>query len=75
MRWPRADPALWAGAVLAVQPDEVLMIPRLKARARALSDGLRSRSAGTKAIDESTAEVARDIRLFVRERPAGGRQR
>ena len=59
---------LWPTALLAVEPGEQLAEPALEARARDISDGLRCPVCRNESIDESHAEVARDIRLFVRER-------
>ena len=66
---------LWvmlAGAALAVQPDEVLDDPVLEERARELSKGLRCLVCRNESIDESNAELARDLRLLVRERLVEG---
>lgn len=52
----------------AVQPDEVLPHPKLEARARAISAGLRCLVCQNQSIDDSKAEFARDLRLLVRER-------
>ncbi|QYK43566.1 MAG: cytochrome c-type biogenesis protein CcmH [Paracoccaceae bacterium] len=57
---------------LAVQPDEVLDDPALEARARALSKGLRCLVCRNENIDDSNAELARDLRLLVRERLVEG---
>lgn len=56
----------------AVQPDEVLADPALEARARALSQGLRCLVCRNENIDESNADLARDLRLLVRERLTAG---
>ncbi|MGR3702648.1 MAG: cytochrome c-type biogenesis protein [Paracoccaceae bacterium] len=56
----------------AVQPDEVLDDPALEARARELSRGLRCMVCRNESIDESNAELARDMRLLVRERLVAG---
>jgi len=64
--------ALAAAPVLAVQPDEVLADPALEARARELSRGLRCPVCQSESIDESNATVARDLRLFLRERLLAG---
>lgn len=63
---------LWPTALLAVEPGEQLADPALEARARDLSEGLRCPVCRNESIDESHAEVARDIRLFVRERLTTG---
>ncbi|MBR1170161.1 cytochrome c-type biogenesis protein [Bradyrhizobium liaoningense] len=52
----------------AVQPDEVLPDTKLEARARAISAGLRCLVCQNQSIDDSKAELARDLRLLVRER-------
>ena len=60
---------------LAVQPDEVLADPALEARARVLSKELRCMVCQNQSIDDSDAPLARDLRLLVRERLQGRRQR
>jgi len=60
------------GPVLAVLPDEVLDDPALEARARALSRDLRCLVCRNESIDESNADLARDMRLLVRERLVAG---
>ena len=57
---------------LAVQPDEVLPDPVLEERARDISAGLRCIVCRNESIDESNAELARDLRLLVRERLVAG---
>jgi cytochrome c-type biogenesis protein CcmH len=61
--------ALPAGAV---QPDELLDDPVLEERARSISGGLRCVVCRNESIDESNAELARDLRLLVRERLVEG---
>jgi len=56
----------------AVQPDEVLDNPVLEERARDISAGLRCLVCRNESIDESNAELARDLRLLVRERLVEG---
>jgi cytochrome c-type biogenesis protein CcmH len=56
----------------AVNPDEVLADPALEARARALSAQLRCMVCQNQSIDDSNAELARDLRLLVRERLKNG---
>lgn len=56
----------------AVNPDEVLADPALEARARALSAGLRCMVCQNQSIDDSNAELAKDLRLLVRERLKAG---
>lgn len=56
----------------AVQPDEILADAALEARARALSAELRCMVCQNESIDDSHAELARDLRLLVRERLKAG---
>lgn len=56
----------------AVQPDEVLDDPALEARARALSAGLRCLVCRNENIDDSNADLAKTLRLLVRERLVAG---
>jgi len=63
---------LLAAPVFAVQPDEVLDDPAFEARARELSKGLRCPVCQSESIDESNAEIARDLRILVRERIVAG---
>ncbi|OYX41816.1 MAG: cytochrome C biogenesis protein CcdA [Rhodobacterales bacterium 32-67-9] len=72
MRWLILALALFAGPAQAVQPDEVLADPVLEARARELSQGLRCLVCRNENIDESNADLARDLRLLVRERLVAG---
>ncbi len=67
-----ALPLLLAGPALAVRPDEILPDPALEARARDISTGLRCLVCQNQSIDDSDAELARDLRLIVRERLVAG---
>ena len=62
MAWP----------ALAVTPDEVLADPVLEARAREISAGLRCMVCQNQSIDDSDADLARDLRVIVRERLLAG---
>ena len=70
--------ALWVGLVApapvasAVEPDEVLADPALEERARGLSARLRCMVCQNQSIDDSNADLARDLRLLVRERLKAG---
>ena len=57
---------------LAVEPDEMLADPALEARAEVLSKELRCVVCQNQSIDASSAPLARDMRLLVRERIAAG---
>lgn len=61
-----------AGPAFAVTPDEILDDPALEARARALSAQLRCMVCQNQSIDDSNAELAKDLRLLVRERLVDG---
>ncbi len=62
----------WTAPASAVQPDEILDDPVLEERARDLSKGLRCLVCRNESIDESNADLARDLRLLVRERLVAG---
>ena len=64
--------AAFSGPALAVLPSEVLDDPALEARARGLSAGLRCMVCQNQSIDDSDAELARDLRVLVRERLVAG---
>jgi cytochrome c-type biogenesis protein CcmH len=57
---------------LAVEPDEILNDPKLEARARDISAGLRCLVCQNQSIDDSNAPLARDLRILVRERLKAG---
>ncbi len=53
---------------LGVLPDEVLADPVLEARARTLSRNIRCLVCQNQSIDNSNADLARDLRILVRDR-------
>lgn len=57
-----------ATPVMAVEPDEILDDPAMELRAREISKGLRCLVCRNENIDDSNADLARDLRLLVRER-------
>ncbi len=59
-------------AAWAIQPDEVMSDPAQEARARAITAELRCVVCQSESIDESNADIARDLRMLVRERIAAG---
>ncbi len=61
-----------AGMAVAVQPDEIMSDPALEARARAITAGLRCLVCQNESVDDSSAPLARDLRLLVRERLKAG---
>ncbi|SLN65807.1 Cytochrome c-type biogenesis protein CcmH precursor [Aquimixticola soesokkakensis] len=65
-------PVITPLAAVAVQPDEVLSDPVMERRARDISTGLRCLVCRNENIDESNADLARDLRLLVRERLQAG---
>ena len=61
-----------SAAAWAVEPKEMLKDPALEARAREVSQQLRCVQCQNETIDESHAEIARDMRVLVRERITAG---
>ena len=64
--------AALAAPALGVEPDEILADPALEARARTISQGLRCLVCQNQSIDDSGADLARDLRHLVRERLLAG---
>lgn len=64
--------ALAAMEAGAVQPDEMLSDPVLEARARDVSQNLRCLVCQNQSIDDSNADLARDLRVLVRQRLVAG---
>ncbi|MGJ8528460.1 cytochrome c-type biogenesis protein [Maritalea sp.] len=56
----------------AVDPSEVLSDPVLEQRARSISSGLRCLVCQNQSIDDSDADLAKDLRIVVRERLVAG---
>ncbi len=67
-----AGALLLAGAAHAVMPDEQLADPRLEARARAIGAELRCVVCQNQTIDDSDADLARSLRIILRERLTAG---
>src|ERR1700745_2724761 len=63
---------LLAAPCFAVEPREMRADPGLEARAREVSKSLRCVVCQNETIDESNAELARDMRILVRRRIASG---
>ncbi|MBP7002842.1 cytochrome c-type biogenesis protein [Amaricoccus sp.] len=59
-------------AAAAIGPGEALPDPALEARARGITKELRCVVCQSESIDESNADIARDLRLLVRERITAG---
>jgi cytochrome c-type biogenesis protein CcmH len=64
--------AIGGAAAHAVEPSERLADPGLEARARALSKELRCLVCQNQSIDESSADLAHDLRLLLRQRLVAG---
>jgi cytochrome c-type biogenesis protein CcmH len=64
--------AVRAAPVFAVEPDEMLKDPALEQRAREISRHLRCLVCQNQSIDDSNADLARDLRLLVRARLKAG---
>jgi cytochrome c-type biogenesis protein CcmH len=56
----------------AVEPGEMLSDPKLEARARALGEELRCMVCQNETIEESSATLAHDLRVILRERLVAG---
>jgi cytochrome c-type biogenesis protein CcmH len=69
---PGVDIVNVAPAIAATTPDELLEDPELERRARALSKELRCLVCQNQSIDDSDADLARDLRRIVRERLLAG---
>ena len=67
-----AAPALFAAPAWAVEPDEILDDPALEQRARGISANLRCVVCQNEPIDTSNADMAKDLRVLVRERLVAG---
>lgn len=63
---------LLAVPAFAVEPDEILPDPAQEARARVISKDLRCLVCRNESIDESNADLAKELRLLVRERVVAG---
>ena len=59
-------------SAVAVQPGEVLADPALETRAREIGKELRCLVCQNQSIDDSDADLARDLRVLVRERLGAG---
>ena len=64
--------ALLAAPAFAVEPDEVLADKALELRARAISAEIRCVVCQNQSIDDSNAEIARDMRRAIRDRLTKG---
>jgi cytochrome c-type biogenesis protein CcmH len=62
----------FAAPAFAVEPQEQLADPALEARARELGQELRCLVCQNQSIDDSNADLARDLRRIVRERLTAG---
>lgn len=62
----------FAVPAVALSPDEILPDVALEQRARDISSGLRCLVCQNQSIDDSDAELARDLRILVRERLVAG---
>lgn len=56
----------------AVQPDEMLADPALEARAREISREVRCPVCQGESIDDSNAQISKDLRIIIRERLVAG---
>ena len=74
MSWLRAIllALCFVAPVVALSPDEILPDPVLEQRARDISAGLRCLVCQNQSIDDSDADLAKDLRVLVRERLVAG---
>lgn len=72
MKWFVLVLSLIASTAWSVEPSEILDDPALEARARALSAGLRCPVCQNESIDESNADLAKELRVILRERLVAG---
>jgi cytochrome c-type biogenesis protein CcmH len=76
MNWLRAFLLAWVLSLvppaLGVSPNEVLADAQLEQRAREISAGLRCLVCQNQSIDDSDADLAKDLRVLVRERLVAG---
>ncbi len=63
---------LWTAPAWAVNPNEMLADPLLEKRAREISKGLRCLVCQNQSIDDSDADLAKDLRIIVRKRLKAG---
>lgn len=70
--WFSAAVLFSLGNAFALNPDEILDDPKLERRAREISAELRCMVCQNESIDDSNAELARDLRILVRERLNAG---
>ncbi len=56
----------------AVDPDEFLQDPKLELRARKISKNIRCLVCQNQSIDESSAALAKDLRILIRNKIKGG---
>ncbi len=66
------SPIVFVPVSFAVEPDEVLADPVLESRAREISRNVRCVVCQNEPIDSSNADIARELRLIVRERLVAG---
>lgn len=59
-------------AAFAVEPEEMLDDPALEARAQEIGKGVRCLVCRSESVEDSNADLARDLRLVIRERLVAG---
>ena len=62
----------WRNQLHAVLPNEILSDPKLEERARTIGRELRCLQCQNQSIDDSNADIARDLRLLIRRRLVAG---
>lgn len=64
--------SVFVSPAIAVEPDEILSDPALEERARIISQDLRCLVCQNQSIDDSNADLAKDLRVLVRDRLSKG---
>jgi len=65
---------LFSNNLNAVEPDEILKNKRQEVRARNISKNIRCMVCQNQSIDESNAELAKDLRILIREQIKNGKK-
>ena len=59
--------------IYAVEPEEIMKDPQLESRARNISKNVRCLVYQNQSIDDSSAHIAKDLRILIREKIKNGK--
>jgi cytochrome c-type biogenesis protein CcmH len=59
--------------IYAVEPEEIMKDPQLESRARNISKNVRCLVCQNQSIDDSSAHIAKDLRILIREKIKNGK--